>query len=431
MIVELMLILFRLQALVFRSNPVVIILVVVVFFLYAVVALVGRHLDSLDRKRVSVVPLCGVDGEHKYEVMVVTGRRKGAGTTSHVAIDVEGSSNRSGERLLELEGAFQRGATDTFCIATQHPLGQVRRLRVWHDNSGVAASWYLSRVVVRCLETNEVVYFLAKRWLSLEKADDKVEVTLEAADETEKKKFKNILAEEASRGVADRHLWLSIFERPAHSRFTRVQRASVCAANLYAYMFVCALWYALMYAPPPFDSTDPLASDVYAQEVTWTDVTLGVVVALIIFPLTTLLSVFFKHIGPKTGLVYPRPQSAQSIEIMADPELLSDCGSSTAGNGAPAVYGGIRRGNGGVLRIPSLLSSSGSSGDSSLPPAAGPLKRSTVSHGRDRAMTFKSFSSYDESVQDSTPGVSINSLQYMYTCNLQQLREFFNCLCLE
>ena len=169
------------QTPVLRSNPVVIILVVIIFFIYIVVAIVGRHLDSLDRKRVSVVPLCGMNGAHKYEVTVVTGRRKGAGTTSHIAIDVEGKLSRSGERLLEMEGAFHRGATDTFCIATQLSLGQVRAVRVWHDNSGVSASWYVSRIFVRCLETNDVFYFLAKRWLSLEKDDGKVEVMFKAA----------------------------------------------------------------------------------------------------------------------------------------------------------------------------------------------------------------------------------------------------------
>ena len=208
--------------------------------------------------------------------------------------------------------------------------------------------------------------------------------------------------EEACKGVTDRHLWLSVMERPAHSRFTRVQRASVCLVSLCSYMFLCAMWYALMYVMPDFDSTDPNANENYSQPITSSDVTTGVFVSLLVFPVASSLSVFFKHIGPKTGRVVPRPQSAQSIEIIADSDLLSDCGSSTAGNGAPAWHVGIKRGKGGLLRIPSILSSSDSSGSSgTLPPAAGPLKRSNVVTGRDRSSTIKSFSSSDSSVQDS------------------------------
>ena len=65
----------------FRSNPVVLILVCVLTFIYIVVVLLARRLDARDQRRMSVVPLCGLDGAYKYEVTVVTGKRKGAGKT--------------------------------------------------------------------------------------------------------------------------------------------------------------------------------------------------------------------------------------------------------------------------------------------------------------------------------------------------------------
>lgn len=42
----------------------------------------------------------------------------------------------------------------------------------------------------------------------------------------------------------ERHLWLSLWERPAHSRFTRAQRVTCSALTLHLYLALAALWYA-------------------------------------------------------------------------------------------------------------------------------------------------------------------------------------------
>ena len=46
----------------------------------------------------------------------------------------------------------------------QHVLLQIH---VWHDNTGVHPDWYLSRVIIRDLQTDKKWYFLANCWLSL------------------------------------------------------------------------------------------------------------------------------------------------------------------------------------------------------------------------------------------------------------------------
>lgn len=101
-----------------------------------------------------------------------------AGTSAHVGISVYGSHSKSGPRLLEKLEAFQRGAVDTFCIATQLNLGDIRQLRIWHDNMGTDAAWYLSRVIIRDLQTEKTHYFLAKCWLTLEDENGSIEKRL-------------------------------------------------------------------------------------------------------------------------------------------------------------------------------------------------------------------------------------------------------------
>jgi len=52
----------------------------------------------------------------------------------------------------------------------------LNHLHIWHDNSGEGelASWFLKCFIVKDLQTQEIFYFIAQRWLAVEKDDGKV-----------------------------------------------------------------------------------------------------------------------------------------------------------------------------------------------------------------------------------------------------------------
>ena len=77
-----------------------------------------------------------------------------------------------GVRHLYRPGSFQRGSHDVFVVASDRSLGRVSRLTVWHDNSGTAPGWYLSRISVRDLQTNDCCHFVADTWLTLSTLGD-------------------------------------------------------------------------------------------------------------------------------------------------------------------------------------------------------------------------------------------------------------------
>lgn len=60
-----------------------------------------------------------------------------SGTTAHVGISLYGVS-KSGSRHLQRDGAFQRGSLDQFHLETDDNLGEVWKIRIWHDNTGLA-----------------------------------------------------------------------------------------------------------------------------------------------------------------------------------------------------------------------------------------------------------------------------------------------------
>jgi polycystin 1 len=50
-----------------------------------------------------------------------------------------------------------------------------------------------------------------------------------------------------------RHLWLSVLEKPARSRFSRVQRVACGAALIAAYLAASAAWYGVMRTPSDYE----------------------------------------------------------------------------------------------------------------------------------------------------------------------------------
>lgn len=54
-------------------------------------------------------------------------------------------------------------------------LGQVYKIRIRHDNSMMAADWYLDQVEVMDEDTEEVYMFMCERWLSKKKEDKSID----------------------------------------------------------------------------------------------------------------------------------------------------------------------------------------------------------------------------------------------------------------
>ncbi len=48
-------------------------------------------------------------------------------------------------------------------------------MQLWHNNSGSSPGWYVRQVVVRDLSAGTASYFLARRWLAVDRDDGKVE----------------------------------------------------------------------------------------------------------------------------------------------------------------------------------------------------------------------------------------------------------------
>ncbi|XP_072311941.1 polycystin-1 [Eucyclogobius newberryi] len=283
----------------------------VVALLHLLLGLVSHRLDHWDRRRLSQVPLCGRPGLYHYRVLVQTGRRPGAGTSAHVGISLFGVTE-SGSVHLQREGAFQRGGLDHFHLETERSLGEVWKIRLWHDNTGLEPSWYVQQVVVWDPQTDSMFFFLVDDWLSVENLKHgSVEKEVLASCPDELSGLSRVLSSQLLFELVDGHLWWSVWERPAHSHFTRGQRVSCCALSLHLYLALGALWYGALGS---MEHSGPVSA---RMPVSMESVAVGMILASLVFPLQCLLCFLFgKTYSPvSTELSVPPSPLCHSVEM--------------------------------------------------------------------------------------------------------------------
>ena len=219
-----------------------------VWALYIICILVLRRIDQRDRNKIAPIALAENNDSHagKYEVLISTGSWINAGTKSNVRIVLFGLYGTSEVRLLKhsWRPCFTRGSIDTFLLTTPTDIGPIVKIRISHDNSGgKQAGWFLNRVRVTNLISNDSKYFICGRWLALGEDDGRIEREISAARPAELDTFSNAFHDSFSQGFQDKHLWLSIITRPPRSRFTRIQRLTCVLQILFLSMLTSVMFY--------------------------------------------------------------------------------------------------------------------------------------------------------------------------------------------
>ncbi|CAH1787210.1 unnamed protein product [Owenia fusiformis] len=111
----------------------------------------------------------------KYEVIVITGDIKGAGTDANVHLTIFGTNGDTGKRPLtqRFRDLFERNQTDKFTLECLD-LGELTKLKIEHDDKGWGAGWFLDRVEVINMATNKTTTFPCEQWLDKKKGDGEI-----------------------------------------------------------------------------------------------------------------------------------------------------------------------------------------------------------------------------------------------------------------
>lgn len=128
-------------------------------------------------------------------------------------------------------------------------------------------------------------------WLSVETEANGglVEKEVLAANEAALWQFQRLLVAELQRGFFDKHIWLSIWDRPPRSRFTRVQRVTCCVLLLCLFLAANAVWYGVVrdttYSMGPVSSLISPGVDTVA---------IGLVSSVVVYPVYLAVLFLFR-----------------------------------------------------------------------------------------------------------------------------------------
>ncbi|KAK5935391.1 hypothetical protein CgunFtcFv8_020758 [Champsocephalus gunnari] len=307
------------------ENFVVLALLCTFFGLYLVTLLWACYSDrrARSKRKMTLLEDNHPGAQYNYLIGVQTGHRKNAGTTANVTVKLTGSDGESDTHVLTDpdKPVFERGAVDMFLLATPFPLGEVRNLRLQHDNSGGRPSWYINKVTVQDLQTRQVFHFFCNCWLSVDHGDNMTKKTFNAAKNNEVASFRNIFQTRTSTGFRDEHIWVSIVDPPSRSPFTRAQRVSCCMSLL-----LCTMAINIAFWNIPIKEDSPVVFEFGSMQITWQELMVGVQSGLLMFPINILIITIFRSIKPRVISKSHKGDSEASLRppSVTIPSILKD-----------------------------------------------------------------------------------------------------------
>ncbi|EDO36967.1 predicted protein, partial [Nematostella vectensis] len=278
------------------KNPTVFAFVLSIFGAYFLLVIWARRADRKDLEKVRIVivglaPLPDNDprDNYLYEIVVYTGHARGSGTTSDV-------------RMV---------------------LRKLQQLRIWHNNSGTNPGWYLARIMVHDLQTDQKSWFINDRWLAVEEDDGMVERTLSVAGKKELTSFNLLFSTEARKNLTDGHLWFSVVARPAKSTFTRVQRLSCCLSIMLSTMLANCMFYQV-------DDESSTGTSVHVGPFSFSmkQLSIGITSSLVVLPANIIIVTIFRKVkppnDPKKSLSKDQDPHNQSGKYLDQPSQLKE-----------------------------------------------------------------------------------------------------------
>ena len=189
---------------------------------------------------------------------------------------------------------FFSGSVDPFLLTVPQSLGNLKNIRIWHNNGGNYPSWNLLRVMIQDIQTDQRWWFVCDDWLAVDESDGKIEKTLYPATKKELTKFNVLFTSEVRKNLTDGHIWFSVVARPARSTFSRVQRLTCCLSILMCTMVANAMFYRVGESETPKNAIRIMGFSFSIRQVS-----IGIMSSLVVFPANLIVVTIFRKAKPK------------------------------------------------------------------------------------------------------------------------------------
>ena len=139
---------------------------------------------------------------------------------------------------------------------------------------------------------NKQSTFICRSWLGIGVGDGQIDQIFTAYKNEIVKDIETLFLANASKGIADDHIWFSILLRPPRNQFTRCQRVSCCLSALLFTMLANAMFYQT-------DKVVRATIDLGSFKFSWTQIMIGIQSAFIIFPINLFIATLFRKFATR------------------------------------------------------------------------------------------------------------------------------------
>ncbi|XP_013384714.1 uncharacterized protein LOC106154780 [Lingula anatina] len=266
--------------------------------LYIILVIFMRRRDLQDRILWAYAPLSDnkKSDTYYYRISVLTGLRSSRHLSANVYFILHGELGKTRPRVLSdgQRKCLQSGTTNNYIMGVPKSLGKLTNMQIWHDGKGKSPHWLLRKIIVYDVTEKKRFFFTCGRWLSHTKGEKRIERLLTARSEDEIQEFNELFEENASKNFFDDHLWISVFTRPTSSRFSRVQRVSVCIAMLFLAMIANAMFFK-----GEEEGTSSSGISLGPITITFRQVYVGFIGSLLVVPPTVIMIEIFRRAKPR------------------------------------------------------------------------------------------------------------------------------------
>ncbi|XP_013922000.1 PREDICTED: lipoxygenase homology domain-containing protein 1 [Thamnophis sirtalis] len=112
-----------------------------------------------------------------YVIQVKTSNIGGAGTDANVSMIIWGENGDSGTLALKesnRSNKFEKNQLDVFYFPDIFSLGDLCKVRIWHDNKGIAPGWHLEYIDIEDSLVDKIFRFQCDRWLAKDEDDGQI-----------------------------------------------------------------------------------------------------------------------------------------------------------------------------------------------------------------------------------------------------------------
>ncbi|XP_018651766.1 putative loxhd1 [Schistosoma mansoni] len=153
-----------------------------------------------------------------YNVTVLTGTCRNAGTVANVFVHLYGLQGESKDMQLKHKETeitkFEAGKSEEFILACGK-LGEIKKIKIWHDSIAPHSGWFLDEVVVIDYFLGRRYVFHVNRWLAKNEADGLISLDLQPTSiiNIERKSSYEVIVKTGGRKYAgtDSHVYITMF----------------------------------------------------------------------------------------------------------------------------------------------------------------------------------------------------------------------------